>query len=65
MAKPREITVKESALELKVLRKKQSKYHLEKRIIWLEAILGNRFKTRKKLAEYLDISIKPQEGWTR
>jgi transposase len=64
MAKPREFTVKESALELKVLRKKQSKYHLEKRIIWLESIMGNRFKTRKELAEYLDISTKTQERWT-
>ncbi|UBZ05588.1 transposase [Salegentibacter mishustinae] len=64
MAKPREFPIKESAQELKSLRKKQSSYRFEKRLIWLESILTKRFKTRKQLAEYLNISPRTQERWT-
>ncbi len=64
MAKPREFPIKEGTLELKSLRKKQSSHRFEKRVIWLESIQGKRFKTRKQLAEYLNISPKTQERWT-
>ena len=65
MAKPREFPIKESVLELKLLRKKQSSYRIEKRVIWLESILCERFKTRKELADYLNISPRTQQRWTK
>lgn len=64
MAKPREFLIKESALELKALRKRQCIFKYEKRLIWLESILTNRFKTRKQLADYLNITPKTSERWT-
>lgn len=64
MAKPREFTIKESASEIKSLRKQQSSFKFEKRLIWLESILSNRFKTRKALCDYLGISPKSSERWT-
>lgn len=32
-------------------------------MIWLESILSKRFKTRKELAEYLNINPRTQERW--
>lgn len=64
MAKPREFSIKESVLELKSLRKKQSSFKYEKRLLWLELILVNRFTTRKQLSDYLSISAKTSERWT-
>lgn len=64
MAKPREFRVKESVSELQLLRKKQSNFKYEKRLIWLQSIVSKRFKTRKELALYLDISPKSSERWT-
>lgn len=55
---------KESVVELKALRKKRSAYRIEKRVVWLESILSNYFKTRKELADYLNISPKTQQRWT-
>jgi transposase len=64
MAEPRDFAIKESVLELKALRRTQSIFKFEKRIIWLESILYKRFETRKQLAEYLNINPKTQERWT-
>ena len=65
MAKPREFPIKESPAELKQLRRKQPNHRFEKRVIWLESILSKRFKTRKVLADYLDISPRTQQRWTK
>ena len=65
MAKPREFKIKESISELQLLRKDQLNFKYEKRLIWLQSILSKRFKTRKELAAYLDISPKSSERWTR
>lgn len=64
MAKPRKFTIKESVLELKTLRKKQSNFKYEKRLIWLQSTISKRFKTRKQLAYYLGISSKTSERWS-
>lgn len=58
------ISIEESVLELKSLRKTQSSFKFEEQIIWLESILCKRFKTKKQLAKYLNISPRPQERWT-
>ena len=65
MAKPLIFPIKESVVELKLLRKKQSAYRFEKRVVWLESILSKRFKTRKELANYLNISPRTQQRWTK
>jgi len=65
MAKPREFPIKESPAELKQLRRKQPNHRFEKRVIWLETILSKRLKTRKVLADYLDISPRTQQRWTK
>ena len=64
MAKPRDFIIKESVSELKSLRKNQSKFKYKVRLIWLESIVTNRFKTRKELSDYLDITPKTSERWT-
>ena len=63
MAKPQEFPIKESASELNLLRKKQTSFKFEKRVIWLIEIQRKRFVTRKKLSEYLNISTRTQERW--
>ena len=65
MAKPQEFAIKESVAELVSLRKKQPNFRFEKRIIWLIELQGKKFKTRKKLCEYLSISTRTQERWTK
>ncbi|MFN2260825.1 MAG: helix-turn-helix domain-containing protein [Psychroflexus sp.] len=65
MAKPREFPIKESVLEIKSLRKKQTNYRSEKRLIWLECMLSKSFKTRKQLADYLNINLRTQERWIK
>ena len=64
MEKPRDFIIKESVSELKSLRKNQSKFKYKVRLIWLESIVTNRFKTRKELSDYLDITPKTSERWT-
>lgn len=64
MAKPREFTIKESVSQIQALRKKQCNFKHEKRLIWLHSIASKRFKTRKELAEYLNISPKTSERWS-
>jgi len=64
MAKSREFTIKERVSELKSLRKHQSNFKYKVRLIWLESIATNRFKTRKELCAYLDINPKTSERWT-
>lgn len=34
-------------------------------MIWLESILSQRLKTRKELADYLNISPRTQQRWTK
>lgn len=63
MSNPRIFPIKESVSELKVLRKSQTNYQFEKRLIWLIELKQKRFKTRKGLAEYLDIHLRTQERW--
>mgnify|MGYP003979586255 CR=1 FL=1 len=63
MSIPRKILLKESRSELVSLRKKQTLYRVEKRIIWLLELQKDKFKTRKALATYLDISLRTQERW--
>jgi len=64
MAKPLEFPIKESVQELKSLRKKQPGHRFEKRIIWLESIQTKRFRARKQLAGYLNISPRIGERWS-
>ena len=64
MAKPKEFIIKEDILTLKLVRKQQSIFRFEKRIIWLIELQKNRFKTRVELAKYLDISTRTQERWS-
>ena len=63
MAISRKFTIKESRSELVSLRKIQTKYRIEKRIIWLLELQKGKFKTRESLAVYLDISLRTQERW--
>lgn len=63
MAKPKEFLIKEDILTLKSLRKEQTVFRIEKRLIWLIELQKNRFKTRIELAKYLDVSVRTQERW--
>jgi transposase len=63
MSKARKFPIKESQSELVSLRKKQTQYRIEKRIIWLLELQKGKFKTREALAIYLGISIRTQERW--
>lgn len=65
MAKPQNITIKESFDELKELRKNQKNFKFEKRILWLIYLKENKFKTRKELCEYLDIDPRTQQRWSK
>ena len=65
MAKSKEFTITESISELNLLRKQQSNFKLEKRIIWLIEIKNKRFKTRKLLTEYLGINSRTGERWAQ
>jgi transposase len=64
MAKVKEFTIKEDISTLKTLRKQQSIFRIEKRIIWLIELHQNRFKTRIELAKYLGVSTRAQERWS-
>ena len=63
MATARKFTIKESASELISLRKKQTSYRIEKRIIWLLELQKNTFPTRESLATFLGINLRTQERW--
>ena len=63
MATARKFSIKESPSELKTLRKKQTLYRIEKRIIWLIELQKGKFKTREELASYLGINLRTQERW--
>lgn len=65
MAKPQEFQIKENKDVLKKLRREQTNIRFEKRVLWLLYIQDNKFKTRKELCEYLDISPRTQERWTK
>ncbi len=64
MAKPKEFIIKEDILTLKSLRKQQTFFKFEKRIIWLIELQEKRFKTRVELAKYLGITTRTQERWS-
>ena len=64
MAKPKEFTIQEAISTLKSLRKQQTVFRLEKRIIWLLELKQKRFKTRQELANYLGVSTRAQERWS-
>ena len=63
MSTARKFPIKESPSELISLRKKQTQYRIEKRIIWLLELQKGKFKTREALALYLDINLRTQERW--
>ncbi len=63
MATARKFIIKESPSELVSLRKKQTVYRIEKRIIWLLELQKDKFKTREALAIYLNINLRTQERW--
>jgi transposase len=63
MATARTFPIKERYSELINLRKKQTSYRIEKRVIWLIELQKKRFKTRESLATYLDINLRTQERW--
>ena len=63
MSTARKFTIKESHSELISLRKKQTLYRIEKRIIWLLELQRGKFKNRKDLATYLGINLRTQERW--
>ena len=63
MSTARKFTIKESPSELISLRKKQTLYRIEKRIIWLLELQRGKFKSRKDLATYLGINLRTQERW--
>jgi transposase len=65
MAKAKYFRIQESISELNLLRKKQSNFKFEKRIIWLIEIKSERFKTRKSLTDYLGITTRTGERWTQ
>jgi transposase len=65
MAIAKEFTISEDVSELNLLRKKQSNFKFEKRIIWLIEIKNKRFKTRKSLADYLGITTRTGERWSQ
>ncbi|MCF7567547.1 transposase, partial [Sabulilitoribacter arenilitoris] len=63
MAKPKEFTIQESVSTLETLRKQQTVFRIEKRLIWLIELKQKRFKTRHELAYYLGVSTRAQERW--
>ena len=63
MSTARKFPIKESPSELRSLRKKQTQYRIEKRIIWLLELQKGNFKTREALSIYLDINLRTQERW--
>lgn len=63
MAKPKEFTIREAVSTLEMLRKKQTNFRIEKRLIWLIELKQKRFKTRHELANYLGVSTRAQERW--
>ncbi len=63
MSTARKFPIKESYSELIILRKKQTSYRVEKRVIWLIELQKGRFKTREALATYLGINLRTQERW--
>lgn len=63
MATAKKFSIKESPSELIALRKKQTKYRYEKRVIWLLELQKDTFITRESLANYLGISLRTQERW--
>jgi len=65
MATAKEFIIKESFSDLNSLRKEQSRFKFEKRIIWLIEIKNKRFKTRKSLTDYLGITARTGERWTQ
>lgn len=65
MAKPQEFKIIESRDVLKNLRRSQKSIRLEKRVLWLIYIQENKFKTRRELCAYLDITPRTQERWTK
>ncbi|WP_346883987.1 winged helix-turn-helix domain-containing protein [uncultured Algibacter sp.] len=65
MAKAKDFPIKESISDLNLLRKKQSNFKFEKRIIWLIAIKTKRFKTRKSLSDYLGVTVRTSERWSQ
>ena len=64
MAKAKEFTIKESISTLEKLRKEQTQFRIEKRIIWLIELQQKRFSTRRELSKYLGITTRTQERWT-
>lgn len=65
MATARKFPIEESVSELIFLRKKQTLYRIEKRIIWLLELQKDHFKTRDALATYLGINSRTQERWIK
>jgi len=65
MATARKFSITESPSELISLRKKQTLYRIEKRIIWLLELQKDKFKTREALASYLGINLRTQERWVQ
>lgn len=63
MATARKFSINESPSELISLRKKQTLYRIEKRVIWLIELQKDKFRTREDLAKYLDINLRTQERW--
>jgi len=58
-------TIKQDISELNLLLKKQPNFKFEKRIILLIEIKNKRFKTRKSLTNYLDITSRTAERWVK
>lgn len=65
MAKAQEFIITESREQLKIIRKKQTSFKIEKRVVWLMYIQEGKFKTRRELCDYLDINPRTQERWTK
>lgn len=63
MAKSKDFIIKESVSSLKKLRKQQTVFRIEKRLIWLIELKQKRFKTRKELSNFLGVSTRAQERW--
>jgi transposase len=63
MPRERNITIKESILELKKIAKKQPSIQRQKRVNCLLFIKLSKFKTRQALADHLGVHIRTQERW--
>ena len=63
MSTAREFIIKESPTELRSIRKKQTVYRIEKRVIWLLELQKSKFTTREALATFLGIHLRTQERW--